>query len=305
MKSCRWALFSLFMIFALVGCDTQTAVVSNIDEREANIILVLLKSKGINAVKTQMSSSGAGGETEAKFAISVDGPDELNAVAFLNQNGFPKQSPTTLLDLYSKQGLTSSDREEQIRYQAGLESQISGMIRMIDGVIDATIQLSFPQESTGPSFGNVAPKQKITAAVYVKHQGLFDDPNAHLENKIKRLVSGSVTGLDLNDVTVVSDKSRFTDITLNNTAENLSNHVGGLVEIWSIGVAETSKGRFRFIFFVLTFLLLVFAVITGWLVWKMYPLLRKQGSMKSLLSAKPMNFETKPPEGGAPPPKTS
>ncbi|MBP9841894.1 MAG: EscJ/YscJ/HrcJ family type III secretion inner membrane ring protein [Simkaniaceae bacterium] len=305
MKSCRWALFSLFMIFALVGCDTQTAVVSNIDEREANIILVLLKSKGIDATKTMMSSSAAGGDSAPKFMISVDGPNELNAVAFLNQNGFPRQPPTTLLDLYKTQGLTSSDREEQIRYQAGLESQIAGMIRMIDGVIDATVQLSFPQESTGPTFGAAVQKDKITAAVYVKHQSLFDDPNAHLETKVKRLVSGSVTGLDLNDVTVVSDRSRFTDITIDPSAENLSNQVGGLVEIWSIGVAEGSKGRFRFIFFVLTLLLLVFAVIAGWLIWKIYPVLRKQGSMKSLLSAKPMNFETKPPEGGAAPPKSS
>lgn len=298
MKICQRVVFVFFMMLALVGCDTQTAVVSNIDEREANIILVLLKSKGIDATKTLMSSSGAGGDSAPQFMISVDGPDELNAVAFLNQNGFPRQAPTTLLDLYSKQGLTSSDREEQIRYQAGLESQISGMIRMIDGVIDAIVQLSFPQESTGPSFGAAVVKTKITAAVYVKHQSLFDDPNAHLENKIKRLVSGSVTGLDLNDVTVVSDRSRFTDITIDNTAESLSNIPGGLVKIWSIGIAESSKGRFRFIFFILTFLLLVFAITTGWLVWKLYPLLRKQGAMKSMLSAKPMNFDTKPKEEG-------
>ncbi len=59
-----------------------------------------------------------------------------------------------------------------------------------------------------------APAQRVTAAVYVKHQGIVDDPNSHLISKIKRLVAGSVTGLDINDVTVISDRSRFTDVTL-------------------------------------------------------------------------------------------
>src|SRR6185369_12946616 len=100
-------------------------------------------------------------------------------------------------------------------YQAGLEQQIANTIRKIDGVLEADVQLSFPQEAGGVgALPGQTVSQKATAAVYVKHQGILDDPNSHLVSKIKRLVAGSVSGIDINDVTVISDKSRFTDVTV-------------------------------------------------------------------------------------------
>ena len=48
----------------------------------------------------------------------------------------------------------------------------------------------------------------------MKHQGVLEDPNSHIEIKIKRLIAGSVSGLSYDDVAVISDRSRFSDITL-------------------------------------------------------------------------------------------
>ena len=46
-------IFSLFLVLFLVtGCETQTEIVSNLEEREANEIIVFLASKGIGAIKT-------------------------------------------------------------------------------------------------------------------------------------------------------------------------------------------------------------------------------------------------------------
>jgi type III secretion protein J len=213
-------------------------------------------------------------------------------MAILNQNGLPRKKGTTLLDLFAKAGLMSSDKEETIRYQAGLAQQIANMIRKIDGVIDADVQLSFPVESTTPitpGTATAAPK-KITAAVYVKHQGILDDPNSHLVTKIKRLVAGSITGLDINDVTVISDRSRFTDITLTPTTEALEPKAKEYVSIWSIVMSKNSASRFRFIFFLLIISAIILALIVGWMIWKFYPLIKKGGGLKSLLQ--PIPIET-------------
>ena len=43
------SLASTLLIFT--GCETNQAIVSNIEEKEANVILVLLESKGIPAKK--------------------------------------------------------------------------------------------------------------------------------------------------------------------------------------------------------------------------------------------------------------
>jgi type III secretion protein J len=233
-----------------------------------------------------------------KWNISVDAKKSTDAMAFLNQNGLPRIKGTNLLDLFAKQGMMSSDKEDAIRYQAGLSEQIAGTIRRIDGVIDATVQISFPSNDNSNAalpWEQTAP-QKITAAVYVKHQGIIDDPNSHLVIKIKRLVAGSVNGLDINDVTVISDRARFADITLGQTPETLStpSTEEDYVSIWSIVMSKSSANRFRKVFFFLCLSILICAVIAGWLIWKIYPTLKAKGGLKHLLEPAPFSPEAPP-----------
>lgn len=280
------ALFAL-VLFA-TGCEGNKHVISNISEKEANIILVLLESKSIPASKILYSSGGAlGGESAARYSIEVPEGHFIAAISYLNQNGFPREKGTTLLELFAKQGLMISDREETIRYHAGLAQQLTNTIMMIDGVIDANVQISFPPtEGSLPEQEGEEPK-KITAAVYIKHQGIIDDPNIHLENKIKRLVSGSISGLDINDVTVVSDRSRFTDIILEKRGEFLGGKPNEYVSIWSIIINKNSISRFRFIFFFITSCALILALMLGWLIWKFYPILKKRETLKELFHPAP------------------
>lgn len=283
--------FSLVVsLFFLTGCEQKTMIINDIDQREANEIVVFLASKGIAAEKVAGVSTAPGGtEGGTKYSISVEEGKATDAMAILNQNGFPRKKGTTLLELFAGGGLMSSDKQENIRYQAGLAQQIANMIRKIDGVIEADVQLSFPPESSNlalPGTAQAAPT-KITAAVYVKHMGILDDPNSHLITKIKRLVAGSVSGLDINDVTVISDRSRFTDVTLTPSLEPLEPQAKEYVSIWSIVMSKSSASRFRFIFFLLMACALIFAVILGWILWKFYPILKK-GGLKALLNPIPL-----------------
>jgi len=241
-------LFSL--LFFLTSCENDQNIVSDIEERDANEIIVFLANRDIPATKIPHSSSSPGGGGGGmRYNIIVPGTQATEAMAILNQNGLPRRQGTNLLDLFAKSGLMSSATEETVRYQAGLAQQIANTILKIDGVIDADVQLSFPPTETILTSPGSAPAKKITAAVYVKHQGVLDDPNSHLVLKIKRLVSGSVNGLDINDVTVISDRSRFTDISLRDRMEPLSSSIKDYVSIWSIVMYKGSMTRFRLIFF--------------------------------------------------------
>jgi type III secretion protein J len=280
-------IFSLFLLL-LTGCEKAQTIVTGIDEREANTIIVFLDSKGIKASKMQqvVSAIGAAGSGSPKYNIVVESNQAIDAMAILNQNGLPRKQGTTLLELFAKSGFMTTDKEETIRYQAGLEQQLQNMILMIDGVIDASIQLSFPTD-TNAAPGTV--KEKMTAAVYVKHQGVIDDPNTHLETKIKRLISGSVVGLDINDVTVVSDRSRFTDVIEPNMTA--SSHPKEYVKIWSIIMSRDSATKFRVIFFLILILSTLFTALLGWMVWKIYPMIKKPGGIKELFELKPFMHE--------------
>lgn len=273
-------------------------IINDVDEREANEIIVFLASRGISSEKMQTAATGANTGNEAvKWSITVDGTHSTKAMAILNQNGLPRKKGTNLLDLFAKAGLMSSEKEETIRYQAGLAEQIANMIRKIDGVLDADVQVSFPpSEASSMAYGSQEKIKKITAAVYVKHQGILDDPNSHLVSKIKRLVSGSVTGLDLNDVTVISDRARFIDISLNSTSNESLERSGDYVSIWSIVLNKQSAGRFRAVFFLLMLCLFVFALLLGWMIWKFYPFFKQKGSWKNLLKIAPFREKEVPTE---------
>ena len=229
------------------------------------------------------------------WSISVPEETMTQAMSILNQNGLPRKKGTSLLELFAKQGLMSSEREETIRYQAGLEQQIANTIRKIDGVLDADVQLSFPPAETGISTAG-SQQKRVTAAVYVKHQGVVDDPNSHLVSKIKRLVAGGVNGLDINDVTVISDRSRFTDVVLGEKMEAGIPQAKDLVSIWSIVLSQHSAMRFRVLFFTLIVTNIFFLLLLGWVLWKFYPVLRENGGFKQLLHPIPLKQDEDPKE---------
>ena len=266
----------IFLLLLLASCGRNQYIVNNIDERDANEIVVFLASKGISAQKVATTAAaGATGPSDL-YNIAVDNEKSTEAMALLNRYGLPRRQGTTLLTLFAKAGLMSSDREETIRYQAGLAEELRNTIRKIDGVLDADVQISFP-----PSEANLAPGAaipKTTAAVYVKHQGVMEDPNSHLEVKIKRLMAGSINGLNFEDVSVISDRSRLADITLQPETEMIGPRAlqQTYVSIWGLVLTKSSLTKFRLIFFTLILLLLLMAAAIGWLVYKFYPLMKKQ-----------------------------
>ncbi|MBS0630225.1 MAG: type III secretion inner membrane ring lipoprotein SctJ [Verrucomicrobia bacterium] len=280
-------LFLFVTLIFLTSCENLKVIVNDVPEREANEIVVYLSSKGVTASKQESAVAGgaAATTTGTLWSIAVPEKQEVEAMAILNRIGLPRKKTVSLLDIFAKSGLISSATEETIRYQAGLAAQIAGTIRKIDGVIDADVELSIPQEESAiPTPGAV--KKRPTAAVYVKHQGVLDDPNSHLVTKIKRLVSASVPNLDINDVTVISDRSRFTDITLNQLPEDITPKSKEYVSIWSIVMSKSSAARFRVLFFILIFTMVVFGVFVVWMLWKFYPILRQRG-LKTLLNPVP------------------
>ncbi len=268
---------NLFRLFVLLlfcaSCSTNQAIVNNIDEREANEIVVYLASKGISAQKVAAAAGMAAGNAPTDlYNIFVAEESATEAMALLNRYGLPRRQGTNLLTLFAGGGLVQTDREETIRYQAGLAEELKNTIRKIDGVLDADVQISFPPTEIAQG----APPPKITAAVYVKHQGVMEDPNSHMEIKIKRLLAGSVNGLNFEDVSVISDRSRMADITLAPEIDLIGPKAlqQNYVSIWGVVLTKSSLARFRFIFFSFIVLLLGFSALIGWLLYKFYPLMR-------------------------------
>ncbi|MDR3624660.1 MAG: type III secretion inner membrane ring lipoprotein SctJ [Chlamydiales bacterium] len=271
-KICTFFLFVTICVF-VTGCSEKTAIINGVDEREANEIVVFLASKGISAEKqaAPVASSASAANTGILWNLYVDNSQITEAMSILNRNGLPRKQGKNLLELFSDSGLMPSDMQQKIKYQAGLAQQIANTIRQIDGVIDATVQLSFPTDDSTDS--------QITASVYVKHQGVLDNPNSQLITKIKQLVSASIAGLKLENVTVISDRSRFTDVTLRSENPAGSEEEKEFVTIWGVVIAKDSVGAFRLLFFSLCSIVLILVLALIWVIWKMLPLLTPHGGL--------------------------
>lgn len=282
----------IFLILATLltistGCESKRTVVNGLDEREANEIVVYLNSKGIDATKVRSTEGGNTGNVATLWDIAVDYDEGTKAMSLLNNAGLPRRKTQSLLNLFEKTSLVPTDLQEKIRYQAGLAEQIASTIRKIDGVLEADVQLSFPEED--PLNPN-APKKDITASVYVKHSGVLDDPNTHLATKIKQLVTSSITGLKYDNVTLIPDRARYNEIPVGGFGQK-NDEDKQWINVWSVIIAKDSLTRFRVIFFSFCLIILFFAMALVWIGWKLYPLLKANGGFKQLISLKPLSFE--------------
>ncbi len=285
-------LFLSFCIPLLTSCSSQRVIVNGLEEREANEILVFLAENGIQATKVQQPSAGGGGAKIALYDVSVPEANATEAMALLNQAGLPRRKTQNLLNIFSGTGLVPSDLEQKIRYEAGLAEQIASTIRKIDGVLDADVQLSFPPEDPlNPGHY----KGKITASVFVKHNGILDDPNSHLITKIKRLVAASVTGLSYDDVTVIPVRAQVNESSTG-IINNAPTEERQYVDVWSLIIAQESLFRFRIIFFSFVLLIFLLLILLVWICWKVSPLLNRYGGFKELFHLHPIKLEQKPEE---------
>lgn len=282
-KILRTLLLVVLSLLFFTSCESRKTIVNKLDEKEANEIIVFLSTKGIDAQKVPSTEGTGGGSKELLYDISVPEEQSTQAMSILNQAGLPRRRGQNLLGIFKEAGLVPSEMTEKIRYQAGLAEQIASTIRKIDGVLDAEVQISFPEEdplNPGKTKGD------ITASVYVKHSGVLDDPNSHLITKIKRLVTASVTGLKYDNVTVIPDRARYSDFPVGLQA--VQEEEKDYVKTWTLIIAKESLGRFRLIFFTfMAFVLLLFIAFI-WIGWKVYPVLKQHGGISSLFSLAPL-----------------
>ena len=285
-----FVLFIVAALFGLVGCESKRTIVNGLDEKEANEILVFLSSKGITSTKIpSKEGQGAGGGSKIQlWDISVESNQATEAMSILNAAGLPRRRGESLLNLFSAGGLVPSEMQDKIRYQAGLAAQIANTIRKIDGVLDADIQLSFPEEDI---LNPQAQKGKVSASVYVKHNGVLDDPNSHLVTKIKRLVASSVNGLDFDNVTVIGDRARFSEAP---DTQPLAEKVD-YVKVWSIVLAKDSLTYFQVMFISFCIIIVLLLLCLIWCCWKLYPVLKNRGGLKLLFKFAPLPGEPIPP----------
>ena len=183
MRTTRSVLFSLL----LSGCVSPLA--SNLEEPEANRVVLALDRAGVGASKE--SDPGA----EGRFRVSVARQDMAVALSALRAEELPRERHKGILDTVGKGTLIPSAAAEHAQIVAATGAEIQRSIESVDGVLSARVHIQVP---TVDPFATQ--QHKPTASVLIEHRGTTPPLPGEA---IAKLVSGAVANLPAQDVNVV------------------------------------------------------------------------------------------------------
>lgn len=183
---CRLLLCALAL--AAAGCSRQELYAS-VSERQANEMVALLRSAGIDADKRR---SEAG-----QYALQVAPGQFSQAVQLLHAQGYPKSENDTLGGVFKKDGFVTTQLEERARFMHALSQELATTLQNIDGVVVARVHLSVPEKR------RFAEKPEAAAASVFLKVRAGKDLTPHM-GSIKALVVNAIEGLPYEAVTVVT-----------------------------------------------------------------------------------------------------
>lgn len=176
----KWTLPIVALCMLLLsGCSDRTDLFSGLSELDANEIIASL---GENRISARKRSEKAG------VVVTIDSIDINRAVRILEAAGLPRQTRTSLGEIFKKEGVISTPLEERARYIYALSQELESTLSQIDGVIVARVHVVLP-ERIAPG----EPVQPASAAVFIKHAASLE-PDA-VQRRIQQMVASSIPGL--------------------------------------------------------------------------------------------------------------
>ena len=171
----------------LAGCDKEVALYSQLEERQANLVMAALLDEGIACHKTPGD--------EGAWNVMIPESSFAAAANLLERKGLPRRAYQGVAEVFKKTGMVSSPSEERIRFMDALAQDLSRTISGIDGVVDARVHVVLPEND--PFAKNALPS---SAAVAIRSRWNADISD--LVPSIKNLVKNSIEGLKYEKISV-------------------------------------------------------------------------------------------------------
>jgi type III secretion protein J len=183
------------LVATVISCACSVPVATQLEESDANRVLVALAGKGVAAEKEPDA------EREGAWRVNVPREDAAAAVAVLAHESLPRKASPGLLDAMGSDSIVPSRVSEHARLIAGTAGELERSLLALDGVIAARVHVALPQRD-GLVAAETAPP--VTASVLLRHRGAM--PPLSLAD-VQRLVAGAVPGLQPELVSVVTTRA--------------------------------------------------------------------------------------------------
>jgi len=177
------------------GCGSET-IVHGIDEREANRIIETLDDSQISASKIMTDTGRA-----VFYAISVPSKYRVQAIRVLNQNELPRRRDMGYMEVFKESGLIPTSAEERAKEMAALEGEIEKQLKLVEGILDAQVQIVRPEESALRTTQEQIPT--TTASVTLRYLPGENGAKPLSEQQVREVVAKGVERLTADNVIVI------------------------------------------------------------------------------------------------------
>lgn len=180
----------LSLILLLTSCKQQD-LLEGLTQQQANEILAVLKR---NYIKGEKHSAGKNG-----YTISVNNDDFPVAVDLMRIYGLPSRPDIEISQMFPSDSLVSSPIAEKARLYSGIEQRLEQSIKLISGVYNARIHVSYDGVKELP--GKKENKMHVSALVVYNPDAM--EPSEQKIESIKRFLKNSFSEIEYNNISVV------------------------------------------------------------------------------------------------------
>ncbi len=187
---------SFFVTLILLTACNQIDIVHDLQERDANEILVILNQHDIHAEKEKSEKN-----QEVTWIVKVESSDEQLARSVLVANNLPRVRLGGLKGICQDAGMILTPKTEKCRELLAAKEEIINLIESVACVMSADVVLNIPDKEEFPDENTIILHPTATASVkYLKD--CMADTKLN-EERVQDIVASAVSGLDPRDVAVV------------------------------------------------------------------------------------------------------
>lgn len=250
----------LILTLLLSACGKES-LYQDLNERDANEILVVLYKNGIEADKIRVE-----GPQEVVYSIHVPKDKIQDARRILVDNNLPRKKELGFSGICKEKGLIPTPEEEKCRKLLALKGEIINSLERVPGVIDADVVLNIPEVNEFASEDAAKKRPTASAVIQVKKEGAGYEVR---EGNIQRFISNAVEDLDPRDVTVIISYveppqkviAQGPQAAPDGGEAEATAPEGALATIAGLTLHENSLRRFKI--YAIVFLAILIAVSTG------------------------------------------
>lgn len=181
------------LLFLLVGCHTEEAVLENLSEHNANLVLVALFDHSIHARKISLK-----GRQGTSYQVMVKKSQYVEALKILLESDLPTEESLSLKDVFppGQSGVIPTKSEEIARLTLAQKGEVENMLKSLPLVMSAKVVINLDN----PSIFKDPPKKTASIALIVREK---DADFQKLNDEVKHLAKAALGPIDLEDISVV------------------------------------------------------------------------------------------------------